>query len=84
MAQVMDYLKATNLKLGLLINFGASRVWIKRVVTGLWYSICVNLRLSSERSERAVTRVRTIDMHRPCVKFKQCFSGDKMKMGFHK
>ena len=31
-AQVLNYLKATDFKLGLLINFGTSRVQIKRVV----------------------------------------------------
>jgi len=32
MAQCLNYLKATNLKLCLLINFGASSVQIKRIV----------------------------------------------------
>jgi len=31
-AQLLNYLKATNLKLGLLINFGSPRVQIKRMV----------------------------------------------------
>jgi GxxExxY protein len=31
-AQVLNYLKATDYKLGILINFGTSRVQIKRVV----------------------------------------------------
>ena len=31
-AQVLNYLKATNYKLGLLINFGTTRVQIKRVI----------------------------------------------------
>ncbi len=31
-AQLLNYLKATNLKLGLLINFGTSRIQIKRMV----------------------------------------------------
>ena len=31
-AQVLNYLKATKLNLGLLINFGASKVQIKRVI----------------------------------------------------
>lgn len=31
-AQVLNYLKATNLRLGLLINFGTSKVQIKRVI----------------------------------------------------
>lgn len=31
-AQVLNYLKATNFKLGLLINFGTSKVQIKRVI----------------------------------------------------
>jgi GxxExxY protein len=35
MAQIMNYLKATKLKLGLLINFGKPRVEFKRVVNGL-------------------------------------------------
>lgn len=30
--QVLNYLKATNLKLGLLVNFGTPRVQIKRVI----------------------------------------------------
>ncbi len=33
----------------------------ERITGWLWYSICVNLRLSSERSERAVTREGTAD-----------------------
>ena len=32
LAQVLNYLKATNFKLGLLINFGTPRVQIKRVI----------------------------------------------------
>ncbi len=32
LAQTLNYLKATGLKLGLIINFGKSRVEIKRVV----------------------------------------------------
>ena len=31
-AQVLNYLKATNLRLGLLINFGNAKVQIKRVI----------------------------------------------------
>ena len=31
-AQVLNYLKATNYKLGLLINFGTQKVQIKRVI----------------------------------------------------
>jgi len=31
-AQVLNYLKATNFKLGLLVNFGTPRVQIKRVI----------------------------------------------------
>jgi GxxExxY protein len=31
-AQCMNYLKATDLNLGLLINFGTSRIEIKRIV----------------------------------------------------
>ncbi|WP_430937003.1 GxxExxY protein [Saccharicrinis sp. 156] len=31
-AQVLNYLKATGIKLGLLINFGTARVQIKRVI----------------------------------------------------
>ena len=31
-AQVLNYLKATNFKLGLLINFGTQKVQIKRVI----------------------------------------------------
>lgn len=31
-AQVLNYLRATNYKLGLLVNFGTPRVQIKRVV----------------------------------------------------
>lgn len=31
-AQVLNYLKATDFKLGLLINFGTNRVQIKRVI----------------------------------------------------
>ena len=34
-AQLMNYLKATNKKLGLLINFGAPKVQIKRIVNNL-------------------------------------------------
>lgn len=33
-AQLLNYLKATNLKLGLLINFGTPKVQIKRMVNG--------------------------------------------------
>lgn len=33
-AQCLNYLKATNKKIGLLINFGPSRVEIKRLVNG--------------------------------------------------
>ena len=32
MAQMMNYLKATNKKLGLLINFGSPRAQVKRVI----------------------------------------------------
>jgi GxxExxY protein len=32
MAQVLDYLKATKLKLGLLLNFGANSLQYKRVI----------------------------------------------------
>ena len=32
MAQVLNYLKATNLKLGLLLNFGTSSLQYKRVI----------------------------------------------------
>lgn len=32
MAQMLNYLKATNKKLGLLINFGSPRVQVKRVI----------------------------------------------------
>jgi len=35
MAQIMNYLKATGLKLGLIINFGKPRVEIKRMANGL-------------------------------------------------
>jgi GxxExxY protein len=35
MAQCLNYLKALNLRIGLLINFGAPSVEIKRVVNGL-------------------------------------------------
>jgi GxxExxY protein len=31
-AQVMNYLKATNLSVGLLLNFGRSRLGVKRIV----------------------------------------------------
>lgn len=31
-SQVLNYLTATNLRLGLLINFGASKIQIKRVI----------------------------------------------------
>ncbi|WP_348762513.1 GxxExxY protein [uncultured Salinisphaera sp.] len=31
-AQLMNYLKASNLKVGLLLNFGKSRVGVKRIV----------------------------------------------------
>ena len=33
-AQLLNYLKATNLHLGLLINFGTSKIQIKRMVYG--------------------------------------------------
>jgi len=33
-AQLLNYLKATNIKTGLLINFGTPRVEIKRVLNG--------------------------------------------------
>ncbi len=36
----------------------------QNMVLDLKYSICVNLRLSSERSERAVTRDETADERR--------------------
>ena len=32
LAQVLNYLKATNLKLGLLLNFGATSLHYKRVI----------------------------------------------------
>jgi GxxExxY protein len=35
MAQCLNYLKATGLKICLLINFGAPKVQVKRVVHGL-------------------------------------------------
>jgi GxxExxY protein len=35
MAQCLNYLKALNLRIGLLINFGAPSVEIKRIVNGL-------------------------------------------------
>jgi GxxExxY protein len=35
MAQCLNYLKALNLRIGLLINFGGPRVEIKRIVNGL-------------------------------------------------
>ena len=35
LAQTLNYLKATGLKLGLIINFGKPRVEIKRVVNNL-------------------------------------------------
>jgi len=35
MAQCLNYLRALNLRIGLLINFGAPSVEIKRVVNGL-------------------------------------------------
>ncbi|MGE4546034.1 MAG: GxxExxY protein [Pedobacter sp.] len=35
LAQCLNYLKATRKKLGLLINYGADKVHIKRVVNGL-------------------------------------------------
>lgn len=31
-AQVLNYLKATNLKLGLLINFGSNKLQYKRII----------------------------------------------------
>lgn len=34
LAQTLNYLKATGLKLGLILNFGQPRVGIKRVVNG--------------------------------------------------
>ena len=34
MAQCLNYLKATNLKLCLLINFGRPRVQVQRIVNG--------------------------------------------------
>jgi len=33
-AQILNYLKATNLQLGLLINFGTPKVQIKRMING--------------------------------------------------
>ena len=35
LAQCLNYLKATGKKLGLLINYGADKVHVKRVVNGL-------------------------------------------------
>jgi len=35
LAQCLNYLKATNMRLGLLINFGVDRVQVKRVANGL-------------------------------------------------
>jgi GxxExxY protein len=35
MAQCLNYLKATDLRLSLLINFGASSVEIKRIINGV-------------------------------------------------
>jgi len=35
MAQCLNYLKALNLRIALLINFGGTRVEVKRVVNGL-------------------------------------------------
>ena len=35
MAQCLNYLKATNLRLCLLINFGSSSVEIKRIINGV-------------------------------------------------
>ncbi len=35
MAQCLNYLKATGLKLGLLLNFGVPRVTVRRVVNNL-------------------------------------------------
>ena len=34
LAQCLNYLKATNIRFGLIINFGKPRVEIKRVVLG--------------------------------------------------
>ncbi len=34
-AQLLNYLKATELKLGLLINFGTPKIQIKRMVNGI-------------------------------------------------
>ena len=36
LAQTLNYLNATGLKLGLIINFGKPRVEIKRVVNNFW------------------------------------------------
>ena len=44
-AQCMNYLKATGLKVCLLVNFSRPRVDIKRIV--LIFEICVYLRLSA-------------------------------------
>ncbi|MFH1951520.1 MAG: GxxExxY protein [Pseudomonadota bacterium] len=35
MAQTLNYLKATGLKLGLILNFGKPKIEIKRVVNNL-------------------------------------------------
>ena len=35
MAQCLNYLKATGLKLGLVVNFATPRIAVRRVVNGL-------------------------------------------------
>jgi GxxExxY protein len=46
-AQCVNYLKATGRGLCLLLNFGKSKLEIKRVVNGLQSAICVNPRPSA-------------------------------------
>jgi GxxExxY protein len=37
--QIQNYLRATNMKLGLLLNFGASPLYYRRIVNGHYHSL---------------------------------------------